>query len=69
VPIAGIEVRRGGRRDRVSLHTEVGNERSRALARRLGFVQEGILRRNLAFPGARRDSAAYSLLAAEWSGA
>jgi len=55
--------------DRVSLHTEVANERSRALARRLGFVEEGILRQGLAFPGERRDSVLYSLLAAEWNGA
>jgi len=53
--------------DRVSLHTEAGNQRSRALASRLGFVQEGILRQGLAFPAERRDSAAYSLLAAEWA--
>ena len=52
--------------DRVSLHTEVGNQRSRGLARRLGFVEEGILRQGLAFPGERRDSVVYSLLAAEW---
>lgn len=53
--------------DRVSLHTEVANQRSRALARRLGFIEEGILRQGLAFPGERRDSIAYSLLAAEWN--
>ncbi len=52
--------------ERVSLHTEVANQRSRALASRLGFVEEGILRQGLAFPAERRDSVAYSLLAAEW---
>lgn len=53
--------------DRVSLHTDIANQRSRALARRLGFVEEGTLRQGLAFPAERRDMAAYSLLAAEWS--
>jgi ribosomal-protein-serine acetyltransferase len=52
--------------DRVSLHTE-GGQSSRSLARRLGFVQEGILRQGLAFLSERRDSAAYSLLAAGWA--
>ncbi len=52
--------------DRVSLHTDVANQRSRALARRLGFVEEGTLRQGLAFPAERRDMVAYSLLAAEW---
>jgi ribosomal-protein-serine acetyltransferase len=53
--------------DRVALHTEPANERSRALARRLGFVEEGVLRQGLAFPGERRDEVVYGLLASEWS--
>ncbi len=53
--------------ERVSLHTEPANERSRALARRLGFVEEGVLRQGLAFPGERRDEIVYGLLASEWS--
>jgi ribosomal-protein-serine acetyltransferase len=53
--------------DRVSLHTDAANERSRALARRLGFAEEGLLRQALAFPGERRDEAAYGLLAREWN--
>jgi ribosomal-protein-serine acetyltransferase len=52
--------------DRVALHTEPANERSRALARRLGFVEEGVLRQGLAFPGERRDEVVYGLLASEW---
>jgi ribosomal-protein-serine acetyltransferase len=54
--------------DRVSLHTEPANERSRALARRLGFVEEGLLRQGLAFPDERRDEVVYGLLASEWRG-
>ncbi len=52
--------------DRVALHTDPANERSRALARRLGFVEEGLLRQGLAFPDERRDEAVYGLLASEW---
>jgi ribosomal-protein-serine acetyltransferase len=50
----------------VALHTDAANERSRALARRLGFVEEGLLRKGLAFPDERRDEAVYGLLASEW---
>jgi ribosomal-protein-serine acetyltransferase len=53
--------------ERVALHTDPANERSRALARRLGFVEEGLLRQGLAFPDGRRDEAVYGLLASEWS--
>jgi ribosomal-protein-serine acetyltransferase len=53
--------------DRVVLHTDPANERSRALAGRLGFTEEGLLRRALAFPGERRDRAVYGLLADEWN--
>jgi ribosomal-protein-serine acetyltransferase len=53
--------------DRVALHTDPANERSRALARRLGFVEEGLLRQGLAFPDERRDEVVYGLLAGEWS--
>ena len=52
--------------ERVSLHTEPANERSRALARRLGFVEEGLLRQGLAFPDGRHDELVYGLLASEW---
>jgi ribosomal-protein-serine acetyltransferase len=53
--------------DKVTLHTDVDNERSRSLARRLGFVEEGLLRQALAFPDGRRDQVAHGLLAAEWA--
>ena len=52
--------------EKVTLHAEVANDRSRALARRLGFVEEGVLRAAIAFPDERRDDVAYGLLAAEW---
>jgi ribosomal-protein-serine acetyltransferase len=35
---------------RVTLHTEVANQRSRALAARLGFTEEGVNRQALPFP-------------------
>jgi ribosomal-protein-serine acetyltransferase len=52
--------------DRVSLHTDPANKRSRAVAQRLGFVEEGILRQGTAFPDGRRDELVYGLLADEW---
>lgn len=52
--------------ERVSLHTDPANERSRAVARRLGFVQEGVLRQGTAFADERRDEVVYGLLAEEW---
>lgn len=52
--------------EKVTLHAEVANVRSRALARRLGFVEEGVLRAAIAFPDERRDDVAYGLLASEW---
>jgi ribosomal-protein-serine acetyltransferase len=52
--------------DRVSLHTDPANERSRAVARRLGFVEEARLRQATAFPNERRDEVVYGLMADEW---
>ncbi len=52
--------------ERVTLHTDPANERSRAVARRLGFVEEARLRQATAFPGERRDEVVYGLLADEW---
>lgn len=54
--------------DKVALHTEVGNDPSRALARRLGFLEEGVLREAIASPDGRRDQVACGLLAVEWRG-
>jgi N-acetyltransferase len=52
---------------RVSFHTDVRNERSRAAIERIGGRFEGILRAHRIAADARpRDSARYSILAGEW---
>jgi len=51
---------------RVTVHTEAANQRSRALAARLGFTEEGVHRQAISLPDGRRDEVAYGLLAAEW---
>jgi ribosomal-protein-serine acetyltransferase len=51
---------------RVTLRTEVANQRSRAVAVRLGFTEEGVHREAISFPDGRRDEVVYGLLAAEW---
>jgi RimJ/RimL family protein N-acetyltransferase len=52
---------------RVCLHTDVRNERSRAAMERIGGRFEGILRSHrMAADFIARDSARYSILAAEW---
>jgi ribosomal-protein-serine acetyltransferase len=43
-----------------------GNERSRALAQRLGFSREGVLRSASVVGGVRADAELWSLLASEW---
>ena len=54
---------------RVCFHTDVRNERSRAALARLGARFEGVLRAHrLASDLTARDSARYSILAAEWPG-
>ncbi|GAA3380900.1 GNAT family protein [Streptomyces sannanensis] len=53
--------------DRVELRTGTDNVRSRSVARRLGFTEEGLLREAVAFPnGPRDDDVVYGLLAREW---
>jgi RimJ/RimL family protein N-acetyltransferase len=52
--------------ERVGLNTDSSNQRSRALAERLGFVQEGLLRQARAFAHERRDQVVYGMLADEW---
>ena len=52
---------------RVCLHTDVRNQRSRAAIERIGGRMEGILRAHrMAADFIPRDSARYSILAAEW---
>jgi ribosomal-protein-serine acetyltransferase len=51
---------------RVALQTTTDNKRSRSLAQRLGFTQEGVLREAAAFRDERRDVVVYGLLASEW---
>ena len=52
---------------RVSLKTDARNARSRANIERIGCRFDGILRAHMpAWDGAVRDSAFYSMLAAEW---
>lgn len=52
---------------RVMLKTDARNVRSRAAIERIGARFDGVLRANMpAFDGAVRDTAYYSILAAEW---
>lgn len=52
---------------RVCLHTDARNERSRAAIERIGASFEGVLRAHRrAVEGGPRDSARYSITAAEW---
>lgn len=53
---------------RVCLHTDVRNQRSQEAIERIGGVFEGILRAHrIAADFIPRDSARYSIVAAEWS--
>lgn len=55
---------------RVTLKTDARNARSRANIERVGARLDGVLRAHMpAFDGGVRDSAVYSLLAAEWPAA
>jgi ribosomal-protein-serine acetyltransferase len=46
---------------RVVIRTMVENVRSRAVARRLGFTEEGVIRDAVAFPDGRRDEVVYGM--------
>jgi ribosomal-protein-serine acetyltransferase len=54
---------------KVDLRTSVGNERSRAVADRLGFTFEGILPRGLQFVNRADDVALYGVTARQWTAA
>ncbi|WP_125106583.1 MULTISPECIES: GNAT family N-acetyltransferase [Gulosibacter] len=53
---------------RIELQVAVGNDRSRALATRLGFTEEGTRRSALRVGERRHDLVCYGLLASEWQG-
>jgi ribosomal-protein-serine acetyltransferase len=52
--------------DRVGLQTLSNNTRSRSVAERLGFTEDGVLREYVGTRDGRRDLVFYSLLAREW---
>ncbi|BCJ72528.1 N-acetyltransferase [Catellatospora sp. IY07-71] len=51
---------------RAEWHTSPKNERSLAVAARLGFTREGVLREAYPYRGVRHDTVVLSLLAREW---
>lgn len=52
---------------KVDLRTSVGNQRSRALAERLGFAFEGVLPAGLRFTNRSDDVALYAVTADQWN--
>jgi RimJ/RimL family protein N-acetyltransferase len=52
---------------RVHLLVATGNQASQAVARRAGFIEEGILRRALPVPGGRADAVLFGMLNGEFS--
>jgi ribosomal-protein-serine acetyltransferase len=52
--------------DRVTADVEATNKRSRDLATRLGFTEEGVHRQAVFIGGRRCDNVAYGMLANEW---
>jgi ribosomal-protein-serine acetyltransferase len=52
--------------NRVEIRADVENLRSRAVAERLGFVQEGTLRQALRLADGFHDDVLYAMLAADW---
>jgi len=52
--------------NRVVINCAVGNQKSRAIPERLGFIQEGVLRQSEWLQDHFTDMAVYGLLASEW---
>jgi ribosomal-protein-serine acetyltransferase len=50
----------------VEIHCAIGNEKSCAIAKRLGFQFEGVLRQGQLLNGNYVDINVYSMLAGEW---
>ncbi len=55
--------------NRVEIRAAVGNLRSAAIPRRLGFTEEGVLRQAERHADGYKDNAVYSMLADEWRAA
>jgi RimJ/RimL family protein N-acetyltransferase len=53
--------------ERIEWYAEAGNEGSRGVARKLGFVMEGTIRSKIVHEGTRRDSWSGSLLPSDWN--
>jgi len=52
--------------ERIEWYAEAGNEGSRAVALKTGFVMEGTIRSKIVHEGTRRDSWSGSLLPSDW---
>ncbi|MGI9609481.1 MAG: GNAT family N-acetyltransferase [Acidimicrobiia bacterium] len=52
---------------RITIRAALENEKSRAVAERLGFSYEGVLRGSLLLDGEHKDAALYALLHPEWT--
>lgn len=52
--------------ERIEWHAEAGNEGSRAVALKIGFVMEGTFRSKIVREGVRRDSWSGALLPSDW---
>jgi ribosomal-protein-serine acetyltransferase len=54
--------------NRVEIRTAVDNQRSRSVARRLGFLEEGVLREAERFGDHYADDVLYAIVAGDWAG-